>query len=531
MWVRDFRTPPKALALFQVYHRFAPLSDFRGLTWRIQVEEDVCLQAFLVAGPSQGSFLHVRRRPTLELTPPLMRIEGQLESPFWNELPVQAWIARGTRWWLRNLGSVLVDKPLRLTLLNGLVDMDRAIYPELESAIAYHPIIPLVNGDWISLDQLRSYSQVYQSDGWPRGWHDGVPVIQTGGALDHIQDLIDQPVLSLQGPKTNEIIRWSYNLETDYGPATLTHYGSQHYRKSNWILGRPEAPDFCSATLFDDSPLSLCIAIDFRRTTPPYGVPKELREAVQRAILREASPILLSLQGDPGRLHEICGLLVLMRKAGQQPPEEIWSLRYDAQHRLGQVRDGEVHPLGAFDSDHPILQLRPGAPGFEPVALEEVVRTDLFQLSWAQKCGQHRIRLQFLARRDGMSSLTVSYQDGWLDQSMLQLWEDWPFSLDIRITEKLKHQEISAENWCGQLKSSLEKEWETPLRLLETYPEALGEVCCMVGIGLQSGRRPPGWVWDFQDPNGKTLGELVRGSSLEYSTKHPLSRLKMLLKR
>lgn len=531
MWVRDFRSPSKALALFQVYHRFAPLTDFRGLIWRIQVEQDVCLQAYLVAGPSQGSFVHVRRGPTLEFTPPLMRIEGQLESLFLNEVPLEAWIARGTRWWLRNLGSVLVDKPLRLTLLNGLVDMDRAAYPELESAIAYHPIIPLVDGSWISLDQLRSYSQVFQSDSWTKGWHGGVPVLQSGGAMDQIQELIDQPVLSLQGPKSDEILRWSYTLETDYGPATLTNHGPQHQNMSSWILGNPRAPDFCCEPLFDDSPLSLCFAIDFRRSTPPYGVPRELRKAIQKAVLREASPILLSLLPHPDRLHEICSLLVLMRKAGQQPPDEVWSLHYDSQHSLGQVRDGKARLSGRFGSEHPIFQLVPGTPRLERDALEDVPRTDLFQLSWKQPFGERQICVRFLARRDGMSTFTVSYQDGRLDQSMLQLWEDWPLSLDIRVVEEIQPQERTAKVWQDQLRNSLEKGWETPLRLLETYPEALAEVCCMVGIGLQSGRRPPGWIWDFQDPKGRTLGDLVRSPSLEYSTKHPLNRLQRLLKR
>lgn len=87
------------------------------------------------------------------------------------------------------------------------------------------------------------------------------------------------------------------------------------------------------------------------------------------------------------------------------------------------------------------------------------------------------------------------------------------------------------EDWSKLLRANLGKNWETPLRLLQTYPEALGEVCCIVGIGLQSGRRPPGWVWDFQDSQGRALGELIQAPSLEHSGQHPLNRLQKLLNR
>lgn len=418
MWLRDFRSPPKALALLQVYHRFAPLTDSRGLTWRIQVEQDVCLQAFLVAGPPQGSFLHVRRGPTLELQPPLLRIEGQLESLFLNELPLESWIAQGTRWWLRNLGSVLVDKPLRLTLLNALIDMDRARYPELESAIAYHPVIPLVNGDWISLDQLRTYSQIFQSKGWTKGWHGGVPVVQVGGA---IQELIDVPVVALEGPPPNEIIRWSYSLDTSMGRAVLTNLGPEYYRLSSWVLGNPNEPDFCCEPLFDDNPLSLSIAIDIRRRTPPYGVPADLRVAIQEAILNEAAGIVLDLKPYPGRLHEICSLLVLMRSAKQEPPQQIWDLHYDSLHSLGDVRDGKATTLGQFLSGHPILQLTPDRAGVDFQNFDAKPSTDHFQLQWTQRCGSQDFRVQFLARRDGMNNLTVPRTDGRTDRSLILL--------------------------------------------------------------------------------------------------------------
>ena len=531
MWLRDFRSPPKALALFQVYHRFAPLTDFRGLTWRVQVDQEVSMQAFLVAGPPQGSFLHVRRGPTLELQPPLLRIEGQLEGLFPNELPIDSWIARGTRWWLRNLGSVLVDKPLRLTLLNALVDMDRLAYPELESAIAYHPIIPLVNGDWISLDQLRTYPQVFQSRSWSRGWHGGVPVIQTGGALDQIGELLDQPVVSLEGQPMEEPKRWYYQLETEWGQLTLMLLGRGDRGLSTWVLGRPAEPHFRVATLFDNNPLALSLTCDYRGAMPDAGVPPDLRKSVQKHLLREAGPIVLSLQSYPDRLHEICSLLVLMLQAGQQPPSEIWELHYCSQYNLGHVREGKASPRKKFHADHPILQLAPGKLDFERGPLEDVPRPTLFQLTWTQRCQSQEFRVSFLERRDAISILTISYPDERVDRDMIQLWEDWPLSLDIRLLGEQQPGATTRQEWTRLLKKSLQKQWETPLQLLRNYPEALGEVCCIVGIGLQTGRRPPGWIWDFQDPQGRSLGDLVQTPSLEHSTKHPLNRLQKLLKR
>lgn len=527
MWLRDFRSPPKALALFQVYHRFAPLTDFRGLTWRIQVDQDVCMQAFLVAGPPQGSFLHVRRGPTLVLQPPLLRIEGQLEAPYLNELPLEAWIAQGTRWWLRNLGSVLVDKPLRLTLLNALVDMDRSLYPELEAAIAYHPIIPLVNGDWISLEQLRTYPQVFQSRSWAKGWHGGVPVIQTGGALDQIQELLDQPVVALEGPPRAEPKRWYYPLDTEVGQLTLTLLGQQHTPSSNWVIGRSSEPHFRVTPLFDDNPLALTLTCDYRGVVPDAGVPVDLRKAAQQTVVQESSSILLSLQHYPDRLHEICSLLILMLKSDLQPPEAIWALHYDIHHNLGHLRDGKARPTSGFDLDHPIFQLAPGKLNFAPCAQEPTPRTDLFQLHWTQQCQNQEIRLQFLARRDGLSTLTTHHPGERVDQTMIGLWEDWPLSLAIRLLDEVP----PGQDWTSRLKDSLEKHLATPLQLLRTYPEALEEVCCLVGIGLQSGRRPPGWIWDFQDLSGKALGELVQGPCPEYATQHPLNRLQKLLKR
>ena len=525
MWLRDFRSPPKALALFQVYHRFAPLTDFRGLTWRIQVEEDVCLQAFLVAGPPQGSFLHVRRGTTLELQPPLLRIEGQLESLFLNELPLESWIARGTRWWLRNLGSVLVDKPLRLTLLNALVDMDRTRFPELESAIAYHPIIPLVNGDWISLDQLRTYSQVFQSQSWTKGWHGGVPVVQAGGAMDRIQELLDAPVSNLEGQNTPEPIHWSYALETDAGRVTLSLLGSDYKRSSNWIVGDPRQPHFRAGWLFDENPLSLMLTCDYRGPMPEGGLPPYLRNSTQKAIVAEAGAILARLQAYPSRLHEICSLLTLMLETDQQPHPEIWNLPVQDDQTLLDVRQGKIRPPGRFPSDHPIHCLRPGHlnPVLKP--------TSVFQLHWTQRCESQELHVHFLERRDSISTLSANWADGRSEECTLQLWPDWPLSLSLRLTDHLQPGGKALERWSPVLKKGLEKHWETPLRLLLTYPEALEEVCCIVGIGLQSGRRPPGWVWDFQDSQGRMLGELIQAPSLEHSGQHPLNRLQKLLNR
>ena len=525
MWLRDFRSPPKALALFQVYQRFAPLTDFRGLTWRLQVEQDVCMQAYLVSGPSQGSFLHVRRGQTLDLTPPLMRIEGQLEAPFVNELPLLAWIVQGTRWWLRNLGSVLVDKPLRVTLLNGLLEMDREAFPELESAIAYHPVVPLVDGSWISLDQLRTYPKVFQSRNWSKAWHEGMPVLQSDGSVEQIGAIIGAPIKSLSKEGPPDPVRWHFCLATSCGSATLNLLGSQLTGLSGWILGNPHAPNFYCQSIFQDNPLNFSIVSDFQVSRPENGVPTEFRQAVQKAVLGESYKILASLLSCPDRLYEICSLLALMLRSGLEPPEAVWSIHFSQRDSLGDVLRGEAD-LGEFSWEHPIYLLTPGGVACARPESDG----GLFQLSWLQYCANHRAQLEFLPRRDGLSHLSVHLGDQLIEEATLQLWPDWPLSLKIRLNLSSRKAE-RAEDWSKLIADTLTKHWEAPLRLLQTYPEALEEVCSIVGITVEAGRRPPGWVWDFCDESGYCLGELIHGNAQRYHSRHPLRKLRKLVEK
>jgi len=220
-----------------------------------------------------------------------------------------------------------------------------------------------------------------------------------------------------------------------------------------------------------------------------------------------------------------------MLRTGGKPPEAIWSLHFNTNTSLGHVRDGKSYPVGQFRSDHPILLLAPGNLEAFRTDPEAVQRSELFQLHWTQNCGPHEVRLQFLPRRDGLSALTVSFQGESLERAMVQLWEDWPLSLGMNLQLSLKSAGMTIDDWSQLLKIGLETHWETPLRLLKTYPEALEEVCCMVGIGLQTERRPPGWIWDFQDRERRSLGELVQCAHPEFHSHHPLRKLQKLLNR
>jgi len=388
MWVRDYRSPPKALALFQVYHRFAPLTDFSGPIWRIQVEEDACMQCYLLRGQSLGSSLEVRRGPTLAVQPPLLRIEGQLESLFPQELPIQGWIAQGTRWWLRNIGSVLVDKPMRLDLLNGLLEMDRAAYPELEAAIAYHPIVPLRDGSWRSLEELRKYARVFVGEALPdrpqSGWHEGYPVVQKGGWAKPLQALLTQTLEPLEAPP-----RWE---------ATIL-------KAEEWV---PEPP--------------------------------EARE--------------------PER------------------PKKLTQLRCTLRSPRGPMQ------------------------------------------------------VRFLKNRGDSSRLTVTHGNQRLLHRYWGVWEHWPICLDIQLSLTDRPPQVTEDHyqeWRDCVRQTLLKEAETLLQLLNSYPQALPQVCSLVGAMLEAKLPPPGWIWDFRDSEGRILAELVRARPKTLHPNHPLTRVQKLL--
>lgn len=374
MWVRDLKSPPQALALFQIYHRFAPLTSFSGPIWRYQVDQDVSLQAFLMPGQSHGSFLHLRRGPTLTLRPPLMRIEGQLEALFPSELPLLDWMAQGTRWWLRNLGSVDLDNPMRLGLLHGLAEMDRSAFPDLDAAVAYHPIVPLCDGSWLSLEELRKYARVYSAEvkgmAAQPGWHGDSPIVQS---------LVAKSLASLLSVELEV-------LENDQ-PAP-----------ENVVTQQPAEPD--------------------------------------------------------------------------QP--------------------------------------------YEPSLLR--------QLNWTQKVGENRMQARFLAARDGLSEVAVLYGGEAVERERLQIFPDWPVSLEIRLFLTNRPRRAPTEGWLEILAKALLDGLETPLRLLQTYPEGFHEVCCLVGIALQSGRTPPGWVWDILDEDGNSLGQQLGDGD-------PLTTIRELLKK
>ena len=263
-WVRDYRSRPDSLVLFQIFQRFAPLTDHRGLIWRHSVLEDACLQCHLLPGPRRGSFLAVRHGPRRELHTPLLHVEGQIEASFPDQLPIDDWLAKGTVWWLRNLGSVLLDNPLRLHLFHGLLELDRVRYPEVLEAVAYHPIVPLVDGSWISLRELRKFPVAYRARPVPGmalpGWLDECPVVQEVGSYARLDEFLDQPLQEAggHGPEQAKSAvadsppAWSYDLTIRWGNVRLS---ALKYQDGNcfWIWG--EHGPFLFWPLFDEAPV------------------------------------------------------------------------------------------------------------------------------------------------------------------------------------------------------------------------------------------------------------------------------------
>jgi hypothetical protein len=521
MWVRDLKSPPQALALFQVYHRFAPLTDFSGPIWRCQVDHDVSLQAFLMPGQSHGSFLHLRRGPTLNLRPPLLRIEGQLESLFPAELPLQEWLAQGTRWWLRNLGSPDLDNPMRLGLLHGLAEMDRAAFPELDEAVAYHPVVPLCDGSWLSLEELRKYARVYsaQAGGMTAqpGWHEGYPIVQSLVARSLTRLLsLELEVLENERPEAEE--RWAFPLRLPRGRAELT-LAKDEDGWSSWILGPPRQPNYLIRKIFETPTPAFKIESDYATGAHENSVPPKLLKWVRSAILKQGRELLTSLVRARGAWPQALDLAEVLLRNGVLSAEELEDYKLADQTSLADLR-ARRHKRAAASQNVVIEKPPEPEPESEPDQTYEP--SQLRQLNWTQKAGQHRMQARFLGARDGISVVTVIYQGEELERQRLSLFPDWPLSLDIRLFLTNRPRHPDPEGWLELIAQTLLDGLETPLRLLQTYPEAFHEVCCLTGIALQCGRTPPGWVWDCLDEEGKSLGQQLGGSD-------PLKTIRQLL--
>ena len=519
MWVRDLKSPPQALALFQIYHRFAPLTSFSGPTWRYQVDQDVSLQAFLMPGQSHGSFLHLRRGPTLTLRPPLMRIEGQLEALFPSELPLLDWMAQGTRWWLRNLGSVDLDNPMRLGLLHGLAEMDRSAFPELDAAVAYHPIVPLCDGSWLSLEELRKYARVYSAEvkgmAAQPGWHGDFPIVQSLVAKS-LASLLSVELEVLENDQPATLKRWSYLLALPRGSAELT-LSTDEDGFSTWILGPPHQPGgYFIERIFEAPAPAFRIAADW--AADERRVPRKLLEWVRAAVLGEGRDLLASLLKSEGGRTQGLDLAEVLLRHQRVTPEEL-----------------ETYGL----AEHSIPRNRRYKPTFAPlrqnvkitIKTVQVSKPDptfelsrLRQVNWTQKAGGHPMRTRFLAARDGLSEVVVLYGGEEVERQRLQIFPDWPVSLEIRLFLTNRPRRAPTEGWLEVLAKALLDGLETPLRLLQTYPEGFHEVCCLVGIALQSGRTPPGWVWDILDEDGNSLGQQLGDGD-------PLTTIRELLKK
>lgn len=320
-------------------------------------------------GARQGSFLHVRRGETREICPPLLHIEGQLEAPFPDELPLLDWLAQGTLWWLRNLGSLLVDRALRWDLFHSLLELDRTRYPELLDAVAYHPIVPLCDGSWISLQKLREYPVAYQAVVSPGeslpGWLDQCPVVYSGGSFARLNEFLSQPLLDAtelcEGARAFRQWReqpvhpgtegWSYPLKTPLGTVRLGRRLGHCDGNCVWILS---GQVYQSRPLFDDLPLSLQISLD---VTPPTVSPTVLK-AVQTAVVGDAAGLLGSLPRTREYFHPLCCLAVLLIRQNREVPKWVWQFPVRRKMTLETVRLGRAD-LRGFPATHPVWLLEP----------------------------------------------------------------------------------------------------------------------------------------------------------------------------
>lgn len=85
------------------------------------------------------------------------------------------------------------------------------------------------------------------------------------------------------------------------------------------------------------------------------------------------------------------------------------------------------------------------------------------------------------------------------------------------------------QEWRDCVRYTLLKEAETLLRLLSTYPQALLQVCSLVGAMLEAKLPPPGWIWEFCDSEGQILADLVGCRPKTLHPNHPMTRLQKLL--
>lgn len=199
MWQRNPPVPPDSLALFQVYERFAPSTPFRGLVWRNQVAEPVTLECHLLPRRAEGSFLHLRRGPTMSLSSPLLRVEGQIDWPFpLEQLPLGQWLVEGTLFWLNRVGRGDLPVPVRYALARAFIDLNEVQYPSLFEALRKQRLMLLCNGEWRSLEELLALERVY---GYPlkegevhSGWDGPVPILNIGGELAGYQRFFGFPL-------------------------------------------------------------------------------------------------------------------------------------------------------------------------------------------------------------------------------------------------------------------------------------------------------------------------------------------------
>jgi len=535
-WVRNYRSPPNSLVLFQVYQRFAPITDFRGPVWRYQVEEDVCLQCHLLPAARRGSFLHIRRQPTLAITPPLLHIEGQMEAAFPDQLPLLEWLAQGTVWWLRNLGSVDVDPALRMLLFSSLLDLDQQRFPRLFEAVAYHPIVPLCDGRWISLQTLRQAPCAYlarpqQGVSLP-GYVDGGPVVQHLLGFERLQEFLDQPLhplplLDQTPPTLPPPPAWSYSLPTTCGPALLSPL---KYRDGNCLWLFREHDWYVFGPLFPGIPISLQIKVDESADRNLDHVPDKLRQAVQIALLKHGHSVLRLLPDTPQGFSTACALVKAMLDHNHAVRDDILQRCWGDGLTLQQVVLGQTS-LESFSLSHPVRLLT--TP--ENQAESEAPIHSLFRLSWSQKCSQGRAHLQFRPERDGICHWNVYYGEIQVLKHSQPLWTQWPLSLAVHFHLLNKPRQdlvLLAMDLQYSLQQSLLDGADVVLRSLCSYPDALPEICCLMGAiaKFRTGQQLPGQALDYPTEEG-TLGQsLQQDLSARYPSGHPIRLLQAVVK-
>lgn len=240
--------------------------------------------------------------------------------------------------------------------------------------------------------------------------------------------------------------------------------------------------------------------------------------------------MLRLLPDTPQGFYTACALVKALLDDNQAVRDDILQRCWGGGPTLQQVILGQSS-LESFSLSHPVRLLT--TP--ESQAESEPPTPSLFRLSWTQKCSQGRAHLQFRPERDGICHWNVYYGEMQVLKHSQPLWSQWPLSLTVHFHLLHKpHQDLVllAMDLQYSLQQSLLDGAEGVLHLLCSCPDALPEICCLMGAVTQfrPGQLFPGPVLNFPSEEG-TLGQSLRQVlSSSYPADHPIRGLQAFVK-